>query len=65
MKIHIIIAPTCFGLRPFSGGLYRAWMKLHFYLKHSVKLHRCILCADVAAYREMACMLFVVQTATG
>jgi len=29
MKIHIIIAPTYFGLRPFSGSLYRAWLKLH------------------------------------
>jgi len=26
MKIHIIIAPTCFGLRPSSGSLYRAWL---------------------------------------
>jgi hypothetical protein len=32
-------------------------------LKHSVKLRRCILCGDVAACREMACVLFVVQTA--
>ena len=31
-------------------------------LKHSVKLRRCILCGDVAAYREMACVLFVEQT---
>ena len=31
-------------------------------LKHSVKLPRCILC-DVAAYREISCVLFVVQTA--
>ena len=30
MKIHIIIASTCFGLRPSSGSLYRAWLKLHF-----------------------------------
>ena len=30
-------------------------------LKHSVKLRRCILCGDVAACREMACVLFVVQ----
>jgi len=28
-----------------------------------VKLHLCILCGDVAAYREMVCVLFVVQTA--
>jgi len=31
-------------------------------LKHSVKLRRCILRADVVACREMACVLFVVQT---
>ena len=30
VKIHIIIAPTCFGLRPSSGSLHRAWLKLHF-----------------------------------
>jgi len=30
-------------------------------LIHPIKLHR-ILCGDVAAYREMVCMLFVVQT---
>ena len=30
-------------------------------LKHSVKLRHCILCEDVAAWREMACVLFVVQ----
>ena len=29
-RIHIIIAPTCFGLRPSSGSLYRAWLKLPF-----------------------------------
>ena len=29
-KIHIIIAPTCFGLRPSSGSLLRAWLNLHF-----------------------------------
>ena len=28
-------------------------------LKRSVKLRRCILCGDVAACREMACVLFV------
>jgi len=30
MKIHIIIAPTYFGLRPSSGNLYRTWLNLHF-----------------------------------
>jgi hypothetical protein len=24
------IAPTCFGLRPSSGSLYGAWLKLHY-----------------------------------
>jgi len=32
-------------------------------LKHSVKLRHCILCGDVTACHETACMLFVVQTA--
>ena len=32
-------------------------------LKDSVKLSRCILCGDVAACREMACVQFVVQSA--
>jgi len=31
-------------------------------LKHSVKLRHRILCGNVAACREMACVLFVVQT---
>ena len=31
IKIHINIAPTCFGLPPSSGSLYRAWLKLFFY----------------------------------
>jgi len=30
IKIHINIAATCFGLRPSSGNLYRAWLKLYF-----------------------------------
>ena len=38
--------------------------KVTLLLKHSVKLRRCILCGDVAACREMACVLFVVQTDT-
>jgi hypothetical protein len=29
IKIHINIAPTCFGLRPSSGSLYWAWLKLY------------------------------------
>jgi len=36
--------------------------KITLLLKHSVKLRRCILCGDMAACREMACVLFVVQT---
>jgi len=30
IKRHINIVPTCFGLRPSSGSLYRAWLKLYF-----------------------------------
>ena len=37
--------------------------KVTLLLKHSVKLRRCILCGDVAACHEMACVLFVVRTA--
>jgi hypothetical protein len=60
MKIHIIIAPTCFSLRPSSELVLRL-AKVTLSLKHSVKLHR-ILCGDVAACREMVCMLFVAHT---
>jgi hypothetical protein len=35
--------------------------KVIFMVKYSVKLCCCILCGDVAACREMACVLFVVQ----
>ena len=43
--------------------LVQSLAKFIFLSKHSVKLCRCILCGDVAACREMACVLFVVQTA--
>ena len=36
--------------------------KVTLLLKYSVKLRRCILCADVAACCEMAFVLFVEQT---
>ena len=29
IKIHINIAPTCFGLRPSSGSLHWTWLKLY------------------------------------
>jgi hypothetical protein len=45
-------------LRELVQGL----AKVKILLKHSVKLRRCILCGDVAACREMTCVLFVVQT---
>ena len=38
--------------------------KVIFLFKYSVKLCRCILCGDVAACREIACVLFVLQTDT-
>jgi len=38
--------------------------KVTLLLIHSVKLRPCILCEDVAAFREMVCVLFVVQTHT-
>ena len=46
-------------LRELVHGL----TKVTLLLKHSVKLRSCTLCGDVAACREMACVLFVVQTA--
>jgi hypothetical protein len=44
------------------GELVQSLAKVTPLLKHSVKLRRCILCGDVAACREMACVLFGVQT---
>jgi hypothetical protein len=43
--------------------LVQSLTKVTLLLKHSVKLRRCILCGGVAACREIACVLFVVQTA--
>ena len=43
--------------------LVQSLVKVTILLKHSVKLRRRILCEDVAACREMACVLFVVQIA--
>ena len=40
--------------------LVHSLAKVTLLLKHSVKLRRCILYGDVAACREMACVLFVV-----
>ena len=42
--------------------LVQSLAKVIFLLRHSVKLRRCLLCGDVAACREMAYVLFVVQT---
>ena len=42
--------------------LVQSLVKVTLLLKHSVKLRHCILCGDVAACREMAYVLFVVQT---
>ena len=44
--------------------LVQSLAKVTLLLKHSVKLCRCILCGDVAACREMACVLFDLQTET-
>ena len=43
--------------------LVQSLAKVTLLLKCSVKLRRCIWCGDVPACREMACVLFVVQTA--
>jgi len=63
MQIHIIIAPTCFGFRPSSGSLYTAWLKLTS-VKTFSNITSLYMRGDVAACREMACVLFVVQTDT-
>ena len=42
--------------------LVQSLAKVTLLLKYSVKLRHCILCGDVAACRETACVLFVVQT---
>ena len=44
--------------------LVQSMAKVTLALKHSVKLRRRILCGDVTACREMACVLFVVLTDT-
>ena len=44
--------------------LVQSLAKVTLLLKHSVKLRCCILCGDVAACREMARVLFAVQTDT-
>ena len=44
--------------------LVQSLAKVTLLFKHSVKLCRHILCGDVAACREVACVLFVVQTDT-
>jgi hypothetical protein len=42
--------------------LVQSLAKVTLLLKHSLILRHCILCGDVAACRETACVLFVVQT---
>jgi len=42
--------------------LVQSLAKAIILLKYSVKLSHFILCGDVAACRETACVLFVVQT---
>jgi len=44
--------------------LVQSLAKVTVLLKHSVKLHRRILCGDVAACCEVAYVLFVMQTDT-
>jgi len=44
--------------------LVQSLAKVTLLLKYSVKLCLCVLCGDVAACREMAGVLFVVQTDT-
>ena len=54
--------PYMFRFSTILRELVQSLAKVTLQLKHSVKLRRFILCGDVAACREMACVLFVVQT---
>ena len=56
------MALTCFGLRPSSGSLQLSLAKVTLILKHSVRLHRNLLCGGVAACPSMACVLCAVQS---
>ena len=44
--------------------LVQSLAKVIFILKHSVRLRHCVSCGNMAACREVACVLFVVQTDT-
>jgi len=57
------MAFTCFGLRPSSGSLQLNLAKVILILKHSVKLHRNLLCGGVAAHPSMARVFCTVHTA--
>jgi hypothetical protein len=57
IKTHIKIAPTCFSLRPSSGGLQLSLAKVTLMLKQSVKLRHYVLCGGVAAcYVQVWCV---------
>ena len=56
------MAPTCFGLRTSSGSLQLSLAKVILILKHSVRLHRNLLCGGVAACPNMACVFFAVYS---
>jgi hypothetical protein len=49
IKTYITIAPTCFGLRPSSGGLHLSIAKVTRMSKQWVKLRRYVLRGGVAA----------------
>ena len=44
--------------------LVQSLAKVTLLLKHSVKLLHCILCGDVAACREMVCVMLIMQIDT-
>jgi hypothetical protein len=59
------MAPTCFGLRPSPGSLQLSLAKVILILKHSVRLHRDLLCGGVATCPSMACVLCAVRSNSG
>ena len=48
------MAPTCLGIRPSSGSLQLSLAKIILILKHSVRLHRNLLCGVLCAVQSTA-----------
>ena len=51
------MAAACFGLQPSAGSLQLRLANAILLLKHSVRLHRNLVCGGVAVCPSMACVL--------